>query len=236
MRGRIRTYWMPANFLALVRTPGCNIGKLTAWCVGVVIVVRVTTRSFLYLLQYFLLWSLKYLHPQGKLHVSALTVNEVLSWLQWTWHETFHFFVQSFLLVQQFSPRTVSCAPYDSHMDWGASHSSRIAHMVVPLSSPFTSHRSHVGSLFLSLSSCAITHGEAYLYLETARESRRLFEALNTCWVPLAVRNCFGLYHCSFSWGKPVGPSSALANSLGLMSPFWRLCTLCCGRKLLVPA
>ena len=91
--------------------------------------------------------------------------------------------------------------------------------MVVPLSSPNALCRSCIGSLLFSLTSCAITCGEAFYYLETEPESHRLFGAIDTYWVPLAVRNCFGLYCCSFSWLRPVGPSSALANSLGLASP-----------------
>ena len=113
-----------------------------------------------------------------------------------------------------------SCSgPHASHMVWGAPHSLGITHMAIALCLPYTSHRSGFGSLFLSFSLCAITCGEAYLYLESAQESCRLFKALNGCWIPLAVRNCFGPYRYSFGWQKPVGPSSALASSLGL----WRL-------------
>jgi hypothetical protein len=84
--------------------------------------------------------------------------------------------------------------------------------MDVSLSLPYAFRMSFIGSLLFGLSSCAITRGEAYLYLETAGESHRLFEALNVCWVPLALRNCFGLYCCSLSWQKPFGSSSALVN------------------------
>ena len=45
--------------------------------------------------------------------------------------------------------------------------------MVVPFSLPYTSCRSHASLLSLSLSSRAISRGEAYLYLETAQESHR---------------------------------------------------------------
>ena len=110
--------------------------------------------------------------------------------------------------------------PHAFHMVWGALHFRVITHVVIPLSSLYASCRSHVGLLLLSPSSRAITHWEAYFNLESAQESRKLFKVLNMCWVPLAVRICFGQCSCLLSWRKPVGPSSALANSLGLMSPF----------------
>ena len=109
--------------------------------------------------------------------------------------------------------------PHASHMVWGASHFCGITHVSVPFSLLYTSHRTCVQSLLLSLSSCAITRGEAYSNLESAWESHRLLEALNACWVLLAVRNCFGLCSCSLSWRKPFWPSSSPANSLGLLSP-----------------
>jgi hypothetical protein len=114
---------------------------------------------------------------------------------------------------------TWSCTcPHAFHIVLGALHFCRIAHATVPLSLPNASHRSHIGLILVSLSSHGVTHGEVYLYLEPAQESPGLFKAINTYCVPLAVRNCFWLYRCSFSWQRPSGPSSAFANSLGLTS------------------
>ena len=110
--------------------------------------------------------------------------------------------------------------PHASHMVWGALHFRGIAHVVALLSLPCTSHRCCIGLLLLSLSSRAIISGEAYLNLETARESRGLFKGLNAFGVPLAVRLWLGLCSCSLSWRKPFGSFSALASSLGLTSPF----------------
>jgi hypothetical protein len=53
---------------------------------------------------------------------------------------------------------------------------------------------------------------------------------MNAYRVPLTVRNCFRLCRCSFSWQRPFGPSSALANSSGLTSP-WVECARTCYRE-----
>jgi hypothetical protein len=130
------------------------------------------------------------------------------------------FFIQSFLLVQQFFSRAdLRVSPCFSHglgcfaLSWDHPCGCFLKFVI------------HVSEelcrfAFFSLSSDAIMHGEGYLYLETAWESCGLFHVLNACWDSLAMRNCFGLYPCSFSWRKPFGPSSTLANSLGLTSSF----------------
>ena len=88
-----------------------------------------------------------------------------------------------------------SCTlPHASHMVWGASHLHGIAYVVVPLSSTYNSCRRHVGLLLLSLSLHAVAWQKAYLYLETAQESHRLFKVLSTCWVPLAVTTFWGCF------------------------------------------
>jgi len=53
----------------------------------------------------------------------------------------------------------------------------------------------------------------------TAWESRGLIEVMNTYWVTLAVRTASGLIAVLSAEKRPVGPFSALANSLGLTNP-----------------
>jgi hypothetical protein len=218
MRGSTRTYWMPVSFLALARTLSRSIRMLTAWCAGVIIVVPVMTWSFLYSLQYFLLQLLNFLNAQRKLHMNALRFWGIFAIIIPGKKRSISL-PRVFRLCNNFLRMWSHARPHASHMVWGASHFCGIAHVVSLLSLTHASHRICIGSLLLIPSSCAIMPGEAYLNLESAQESRGLFKVLNACWVPLAVRNRFWLYSCSLSWRKSFGPSSALANSLGLIVP-----------------
>jgi hypothetical protein len=132
MRGSIMMYWLHASFLAVSRSLSSSTG-----------VVPLTTWSFLVLLQFFLLGSLDSL-TQRKLRVSAIC--------QWGtfaiaiyWHETFHVFIRSFMLMQLFTPHIISRAPPCFSHGLGCLHFRRINHVVVPLSSPDASCRSRIG-------------------------------------------------------------------------------------------
>ena len=114
----------------------------------------------------------------------------------------------------------------------GALHFCGLNHVVVPLSLPYDSRRSPIGSLLMSLSWRAITRGEAFKDLEAAQEYCRMFESMNAYWVPLAVRHSSGSYRCS---NRPVWPSSGLANSLGLTVPWVECARACIGESHLIP-
>ena len=117
-----------------------------------------------------------------------------------------------------------------------ASHFHGINYVAVPLTSTDASHSSCIGLPFFSLSWRAITCGEAYWFLETAQESCRLSRRWTRIEFPWQWETALGCIAVISAGKRPVGPFSALANSLGLTSPWVEHACACFGGSRLIPS
>ena len=127
--------------------------------------------------------------------------------------------------------------PHASQMFWDASHFCAINHVLVPLSLPYASHRSRIGSLMMR--ACHVVQS----CMERLYSTLKLHGSPMGCsrqWTrigfPWQLETAFGRILVLWAGNRPVGPSSGLANSLGLSVPWVESACACIGESHLIPS